>query len=71
MVKTYKVNFTHSYTEIIQAFSVNQNRYPTDTDLEVLARQVTRKMGVTKQGPDKRNNYTILKAIWDHLEPHI
>ena len=28
-------------------------------------------MKLTKKGDDDRENLTIPKAIWDHLEPHI
>ena len=71
IVKTYKTNFTHGYSEIIHAFRVTQNEYPNDVDLEVLTGQVTRKMKVTKKAPNSKENYTIPKATWNHLEPHI
>ena len=70
-VKTYKANFMRGYSEIIHAFKLTWHEYPNDVALEVLACQVTRKMEVTKKGPNGKENYTIPKAIWDHLEPHI
>ena len=70
-IKTYKINFTKQYREIINAFKLTKHEYPDDAILHTFARKVTRKLKITKKGPDNRENLTIPKAIWDHLEPHI
>ena len=70
-IKAYKINFRKQYREIINAFKLTKHEYPDDATLHALACKVTRKMKLTKKGDNDKENLTIPKAIWDHLEPHI
>ena len=56
---------------MINAFHASRKEYPDDATLYALACKVTRKLKITKKGDNNKENLTIPKAIWDHLEPHI
>ena len=70
-IKTYKIQFTKQYSEVVNAFQLSRQEYPDDATLHALACKVTRKLKFTKKGDDNKENLTIPKAIWEHLEPHI
>ena len=70
-IKTYKIQFTKQYGEVINAFQLIRKEYPDDATLHALACKVTRKMKLTKKSDNDKENLTIPKEIWDHLEPHI